>query len=98
MTKFKKYFVFDLDDTLVDAFHRITGETAAILGFNAATGEFVQMSASMIDADGARFAHPPITKDQPIYGKLTAGDETALCTHLERSQRLRSGWRRKPPP
>jgi methyl-accepting chemotaxis protein len=69
-----------LDNNLVDSFHRITGETAAILGFNAASGEFVQMTSSVIGADGTRFAHPNITKADPIYAAVTAGEPVQADT------------------
>ena len=71
-----------LDNNLVDSFHRITGETAAILGFNAATGEFTQMTGSVIAADGTRFEHPPITKDQPLYELLTSGQPAQADTAI----------------
>lgn len=71
-----------LDNTLVDSFHRITGETAAVLGFNAASGEFVQMTGSVIGADGTRFEHPPIGKDDPIYETVTSGKAVEVDTQI----------------
>ena len=72
-----------LDNSLVDSFHRITGETAAILGYNAASGEFVQMTSSVIGADGARLAHPPITKDDPVYATVMAGEPAEADTAFD---------------
>jgi methyl-accepting chemotaxis protein len=69
-----------LDNSLVDSFHRITGETAAILGFNAATGEFAQMTGSVIATDGTRFAHPNITKADPIYADVMSGQPVEVDT------------------
>jgi methyl-accepting chemotaxis protein len=71
-----------LDNTLVDSFHRITGETAAILGFNAATSEFVQMTGSVTGPDEARFAHPNITKDDPIYTAAISGQAVEVDTAI----------------
>jgi methyl-accepting chemotaxis protein len=69
-----------LDNNLVDSFHRITGETAAILGFNAATGEFTQMTGSVIGSDGVRLEHPPIAKDHPLYEALASGQAAQADT------------------
>jgi methyl-accepting chemotaxis protein len=71
-----------LDNNLVDSFHRITGETAAILGFNPATGEFTQMTGSVIAADGTRFAHPVLGKDQPIYATVIEGHPAHADTDI----------------
>jgi methyl-accepting chemotaxis protein len=71
-----------LDNSLVDSFHRITGETAAILGFNAATGEFAQMTGSVIATDGTRFAHPNITKADPIYADVMSGQPVEVDTAI----------------
>ena len=72
-----------LDNNLVDSFHRITGETAAILGFNAATGEFTQMTGSVIGPDGTRFAHPPITSADPLYTLVTSGQPAKVDTAID---------------
>jgi methyl-accepting chemotaxis protein len=71
-----------LDNTLVDSFHRITGETAAVLGLNAATGEFVQMTGSVIGADGTRFEHPPIVKGDPLYDAVMSGKAVEADTQF----------------
>ena len=62
-----------LNHEIVDSIARLTGESAAIFGWDQEKSDFVYMTATMTDDAGERLVGATLGQDSPAYAALVAG-------------------------
>ncbi len=62
-----------IDHKTVDSIARVTGETAAIFAWDAASEEFVLLTTNMLSSDGVRIEGATLGRDGPAYEQLRNG-------------------------
>ena len=63
-----------INHDIVDSIARITGQSAAIYGWDAAAGDYVSMTTTLVGPDGERAIGSPIGAEHPAHASLLAGE------------------------